>query len=114
MDVAFVVTVGIAYDSDLEEVERVTLEVAHEVLERLDPDLDISDGASTAPAVRFHTFGESSIIFNVNLHTTSFKGQYVVRHEFIKALKKRYDEENIQIPFPIRTIQMEAPPPTKQ
>lgn len=114
MDVAFVVTVGIAYDSDLEEVERVTLEVAREVLERLDPDLDISDGASTAPAVRFHTFGESSIIFNVNLHTTSFKGQYVVRHEFIKALKKRYDEENIQIPFPIRTIQMEAPPPTKQ
>ncbi len=113
MDVAFVVTVGVAYDSDLEEVERVTLEVAREVLKRLDPDLDISDGASTAPVVRFHTFGESSINFNVNLHTTSFKGQYVVRHEFIKALKKRYDEERIRIPFPVRTVQLDGSLSTK-
>lgn len=107
MDVAFTVTVGVAYDSDLEKVERVTLEVAREVLGRLDPDLDISDGASTAPTVRFHTFGESSINFNVNLHTTSFKSQYLVRHEFIKALKKRYEDEQIEIPFPIRTIRRE-------
>ena len=113
MDVAFSVAVGVAYDSDLEEVERVTLEVARGVLERLDPDLDISDGASTAPVVRFHTFGDSSIDFNVNLHTTSFKNQFLIRHEFIKALKKRYDEENIQIPFPIRTVQMEGPLSTK-
>ena len=107
MDVAFTVAVGVAYDSDLEKVEQVTLEVAREVLERLDPELDISDGASTAPTVRFHTFGESSINFNVNLHTTLFKSQYLVRHEFIKALKKRYDEEKINIPFPIRTVRME-------
>ncbi len=105
-DVAFAVTVGVAYDSDLDKVERTTLEVARDVLARFDPALNTADGASTAPAVRFHTFGDSSIDFNVNLHTTSFRNQYLIRHEFIKALKKRYEEENIQIPFPIRTVQM--------
>lgn len=106
-DVAFTVTVGVAYDSDLEKVERVTLEVARGVLESLDPNLDISEGAATAPAVRFHTFGDSSINFNVNLHTTSFRNQYLIRHEFIKALKKQFDAEQIEIPFPIRTVRME-------
>ena len=106
-DVAFTVTVGVAYDSDLEQVERVTLDVAREVLGRLDPSLDVSEGAPTAPAVRFHTFGDSSIIFNINLHTSSFRNQYLLRHEFIKALKKRYENEGIEIPFPIRTIRNE-------
>ena len=106
-DVAFSVSVGVAYDSDLDRVEQVTLEVARDVLARFDSALDVSEGAATAPAVRFHTFGDSAICFNVNLHTTSFRSQYLIRHEFIKALKKRYDEENIQIPFPIRTVRME-------
>lgn len=112
-DVAFTVAVGVAYDSDLDRVEQVTLEVARDVLARFDPALNAEDGAPTAPAVRFHTFGDSSIDFNVNLHTTSFRSQYLIRHEFIKALKKRYEAENIQIPFPIRTVQMETPLSTK-
>lgn len=107
MDVAFTVSVGVAYDSDLDMVERVTLEVARDILTRFDPSLDIAEDSSTAPTVRFHTFGDSSILFNVNLHTTSFRSQYLIRHEFIKALKKRYDEEGIEIPFPIRTVRME-------
>ncbi|MBR1886407.1 MAG: mechanosensitive ion channel family protein [Schwartzia sp.] len=106
-DVAFVVPLGVAYDSDLEQVERVTLEVARETLRRLDPSLNIAEGAPTAPAVRFYNFGDSSIDFNVHLHTTTFRQQYVIRHEFIKALKKRYEEEGIEIPFPIRTVRME-------
>ena len=107
-DVAFTVAVGVAYDSDLEEVERVTLEVAREVLALFDPSLDISEGAPTAPSVRFHTFGDSSIDFNVHLHTTAFRQQYLIRHEFIKALKKRFEAEGIEIPFPIRTVRMET------
>ena len=107
MDVAFTVAVGVAYDSDLDMVERVTLEVARDILTRFDPSLDIAEDSFTAPTVRFHTFGDSSILFNVNLHTTSFRSQYLIRHEFIKALKKRFEEENIVIPFPIRTVRME-------
>lgn len=103
-DVFFTVKVGVSYSSDLDKVERVTLDVARSVLSRLDPSLDIADGSPTAPAVRFFAFGDSSIDFNVNLHTSSFNMQYLVKHEFIKALKNRFDTEGIEIPFPVRTL----------
>jgi small-conductance mechanosensitive channel len=34
--------------------------------------------------------------------------KYLVRHEFIKALHKRYNAEGIEIPFPIRTVHMKG------
>ena len=35
-----------------------------------------------------------------------FTRQGPVRHEFIKRLHRRFDEEGIEIPFPIRTLVM--------
>ena len=96
------VAVGVSYDSDLEQVERVTLEVAREVMERVDHKLD------QEPAVRFHTFADSSINFNVILHSSEFANQFLLKHEFIKALTKRYRQEGIEIPFPVRTIIQES------
>ncbi len=97
-DIIIKIPIGVAYGSDLEQVERVTLEVATKVMEEVDRELDIP------PTVRFHTFGESSIDFNVIMHSSNFDHQFLLKHEFIKALTKRYREEGIEIPFPIRTI----------
>ena len=97
-DIIIKIPIGVAYGSDLEQVERVTLEVATQVMEEVDRELDIP------PTVRFHTFGESSIDFNVIMHSSNFDHQFLLKHEFIKALTKRYREEGIEIPFPIRTI----------
>ena len=97
-DIVISIPVGVSYDSDLDKVERVTLEVAKQVLEAVDKDVDIP------PAVRFHTFGESSIDFNVILHSSRFDHQFVLKHEFIKALTRRYRLEGIDIPYPIRTV----------
>jgi len=33
-----------------------------------------------------------------------FVDQYLVQHEFMKELKRRYDEEGVRIPFPQRDI----------
>ena len=38
------------------------------------------------------------------LRTSSFVNQFLLKHEFIKALTRRYREEGIDIPFPMRTI----------
>ncbi len=99
------IPVGVSYDSDLDKVERVTLEVAKEVMQRIETKLN-SD-----PAVRFHTFAESSINFNVILHSSEFSNQFLLKHEFIKALTRRYREEGIEIPFPVRTIRKEQAVP---
>ena len=97
-DIAIKIPVGVAYDSDLEQVERVTLEEAQAVIERVDNEVEIP------PAVRFHTFGDSSIDFNVIMHSSRFDHQFLLKHEFIKALTKRYREEGINIPYPVRTV----------
>lgn len=98
---SILVQVGVAYDSDLEKVERVTIEVAREILERV-------DGAvrTHQPFVRYHTFGDSSINFSVILRGQEYTAQYLIKHEFIKALHARYNREGIEIPFPIRTVYM--------
>ena len=99
-DILIKIPVGVAYNSDLEKVEEVTLDVARQVLTQLNERLD----NDRQPAVRFYNFGESSIDFNVLLHSARFDNQFLLKHEFIKALTARYREEGIEIPFPIRTI----------
>ena len=91
--------VGVSYDSDLEHVEAVTLEVARDVLSH------VEGGVTTdSPIVLFHTFGDSSINFEVRMMVREFTDQGRVRHEFIKKLHHRFNEEGIEIPFPIRTL----------
>jgi hypothetical protein len=36
--------------------------------------------------------------------------RYLVTHEFVKRLHKRYNQEAIEIPFPIRTLQYKGKP----
>jgi small-conductance mechanosensitive channel len=59
------------------------------------------------PFIRYHTFGNSSINFTVILRAKEFVDQYLVKHEFIKRLHKRYNKEGIVIPFPITALNFE-------
>ena len=106
-DIVISIPVGVAYDSDLDKVERVTLDVAKEVMAQIDKDVKME------PAVRFHTFGESSIDFNVVLHSSYFEHQFLLKHEFIKALTRRSREEGIEIPYPTRTVLQPEEPATR-
>jgi len=92
------VDVGVAYDSDLEEVEEVTLGVAREVLD------EAGVAAGTDPVLRYNAFGDSSIDFTVRMRIEDWGRQFEIRHAFIKRLHARYGEVGIQIPFPIRTV----------
>ncbi|WP_128699511.1 mechanosensitive ion channel family protein [Candidatus Velamenicoccus archaeovorus] len=98
-EMSVLVEVGVHYDSDLDKVERVTCEAAKEVMK------EVPGGVpGFEPFIRFHTFADSSINFSVILRAKEFTDQYLVKHEFIKRLHKRYAKENINIPYPIRAI----------
>jgi len=98
-DMSFWVPCGVAYGSDLEKVELVTLEVAREVQQAF-------PGAvkDFEPMFRFREFGDSNIDFVAILRVEEPMKRYVVRNEFIKRLKERFDKENIEISWPIRKI----------
>jgi small-conductance mechanosensitive channel len=90
---------GVAYESDLKKVEKVTLEVAKDIQKN-------TSGAvkDYEPLFRYREFGDSNINFIAILRVEEPMARFVVRNEFIKALKKRFDEENIEISWPIRKI----------
>lgn len=98
-EMSVVIPVGVSYDSDLDKVERITVRVAKEVLKK-------TQGAKEdfEPFIRYNEFGESNINFSVILRVKSFVDKYLLTHEFIKALKKAYDKEGIEISWPVRKV----------
>lgn len=98
-ELAVIVNLGVSYSSDLNKVERVTVEVAREVMKTVPGGVPEFE-----PFIRYHTFGDSSIDFSVIMRGKEFTDQYLIKHEFIKRLHERYKKEGIEIPFPVRTI----------
>lgn len=102
----FRVPIGVSYDSDLKKVRKVTLDVARKVMQ------EVKGGVPTfEPRFRYGEFSDFSINFNVILQCQEFMDQYVVRDQFIERIHERYKEEGITIPFPIRTVHLQAEKP---
>jgi len=98
-EMAVLVQVGVHYDSDLEHVEKVTVDVGEETMK------EVKGGVPEfKPFIRYHTFNDFSINFTVILRCKEFVDNYFIKHEFIKRLHKRYAKEGITIPFPINAI----------
>ena len=93
------VTVGVAYSSDLDHVEEVTLEVANEVMRDTEGSVE-----GYAPAVWFTEFADSNINFWVVLRAHKYLDMWLLKHNFIKALLRRYNQEGIEISFPARSL----------
>lgn len=100
-DLYVVVTCGVSYDSDLEHVERVVLDVAHDVIR--DHPAAVKD---QEPLFRFELFDASSINFRVALLCTKFGEHFMVQHELIKRIHARFREEGIVIPYPLQTLDL--------
>ena len=89
-------TVGVGYESDLQRVDDVMVEVANQLP-------GVKD--DPAPFVVFNEFGDSSI--NATLYfwvDTGETGYFDSLDGVVKGIKFAFDRERINIPFPIRTI----------
>jgi small conductance mechanosensitive channel len=89
-------TFGLAYADDIDHAERVLWDIVKSnelVLE--DPE----------PVIRLHTLGESSVEFIVRpwVRTSDY---WTVYWDTTRAVKKRFDEERISIPFPQRDVHL--------
>lgn len=108
-DLAVLIGLGVDYASDLARVERVTIEVAREVMR------EVTGGVpSFEPFIRYNEFADSSINFSVIMRGQQFTDQFLVKHEFVKRLHQRYEQEGITIPWPIRTLVAREPLPVIQ
>ena len=91
---------GVSYDSDLRRVEQVSREVMDEILE------------SEPYAVKeyggwfgYDNFGDSNVNFWVFVQAKDRWGSFVVQTALIQRLHERFQEEDIVINYPVRTLQ---------
>ena len=88
---------GVSYGDDLDHVEKIAVEA----IKNLDG-IDLQKPVE----VIYTSFGDSSINFNVRywLSDPTLKDFLVEKSKGIKAIKKAFDQHDISIPFPIRTL----------
>jgi MscS family membrane protein len=94
------IKVGVAYGTDVDQVEEVLLTVARDnALVVPEPE----------PRVRFRTFGDSSLDFELLCwaHKPHDKGKLI--HELNRGIYKAFDHTGIVIPFPQRDVHMHSP-----
>lgn len=95
------VEVGVHYDSDLEKVEQIALETAMAIAKEFPGGV-----TKPAPVVRFNQFGDSAINMAVVFRVKEYADQFLMQHLLIKALHRRFREEGVVIPYPIRTLDL--------
>ena len=93
---------GISYADDIEKAERVLLEVVQEHEHVLD---------NPEPNIRVSELGESSVNFIVRpwVKTDNYWDVY---WDLTRAVKLRFDQEGISIPFPQRDVHVIEQPST--
>tara|TARA_R100001369_G_scaffold92896_1_gene141009 strand:- start:20310 stop:21200 length:891 start_codon:yes stop_codon:yes gene_type:complete len=93
---------GVGYSSDLEFVQKLTTETMQDLFpQRGNEEVEFM----------YEAFGDSSINFVVRFWTdvTRNKDVLVAKNKGIIAIKKAFDQNGINIPFPIRTIDFTNP-----
>lgn len=90
-----IVTVGVAYSSDINKVRELLLNVAKEhpmVLKK------------PVPVILFTDFGESALEFELLFSINKSFESNIVKSDIRFAIEKAFRENNIEIPFPQRVV----------
>ena len=95
---------GVSYESDLKHVEEVSLEVARKVIEEAE-----AAHKDFEPVFRYMEFADSNINFRIIFQGVNRAGMIAIRHEIIKELHARFQEEGIEINYPVRKLTTTPP-----
>jgi small-conductance mechanosensitive channel len=99
---SLLIQVGVSYRSDPDQVERVLVEEATRAAGEVPGLL-----GEPPPFVRFIPgFGESALGFTLICQVQTFVDQYLAQHELRKRILRRFRAEGIEIPFPVRTVEL--------
>ena len=95
---------GVGYEDDLENAQKIAIDAIEKSI----------DHDSTRPVELYYDeFGDSSINFNLRfwLNMSEQKNYLEYKSKAIIALKKAFDKEGVNIPFPIRTLTIDEGSP---
>ncbi|MDR4484247.1 MAG: mechanosensitive ion channel family protein [Nitrospirales bacterium] len=105
---AYVMNIGVAYKEDTDRVTAIMREVGKDLQQ------DDQLGRKILEPIEIlgvDAFGESEVVIKARIKTLPIE-QWGVGREYRRRLKKAFDQNGIEIPFPHRTLYMgEASPP---
>jgi small-conductance mechanosensitive channel len=99
---------GVSYDTDIDLAKRLILEEANNCPHR--------DKEADEPVVRVISHGEFSIGLRAYLWVSEVDDFWMAKFWLLEQVKKRFDREGVEIPFPYRTLvyKKDLPPARKQ
>ena len=101
--------VGVGYDTDVDKLEKIVNEVGSELAK----DETWENKIQTPPTFsRVTNFGDSAIVVKIVGRTEPSK-QWAVTGELRRRLKKAFDKNNIEIPFPQMVVHQTKEAPKK-
>lgn len=92
---------GVSYNSNLEEVEKILIDIGKKILSENEGGIKDFE-----PVVRFYSFGDSAILFRLVLACESYEYQFQLTHKTIKLIHQTFNEKGIEIPFPQRVVHL--------
>ncbi|MGS0724956.1 mechanosensitive ion channel domain-containing protein, partial [Shewanella sp. 0m-11] len=100
-----VIPIGVAYGSDIDQVETLLYQIADEhPLVLPEPQ----------PSVVFRTFGASSLDFELRVHITAIELRLSTVHIINKNIDRLFREHEIEIAFPQMDVHVRDFPPKPQ
>lgn len=102
------VELGVSYDTDIDLARRLVLEEANKCPYR--------DEKAEEPIVRVISHGDFSIGLRLYLWVAEADDYWLAKFWILEHIKKRFDREGVEIPFPYRTLvyKRDLPPPRKE
>jgi small conductance mechanosensitive channel len=92
--------VGISYKADTELARRTALEAIESVPGMV---------SEPAPMIGFSSFGDSSVELQIFLWIdTNQTNPLIAKDDALTRIKAAFDQKEIEIPFPIRTVYMQS------
>lgn len=89
------IKIGIAYRSDIDKAKQVMLDIARSHKQVL---------KEPVPFVLFTEFGDSALILLMFYWVYNCFDLFVIQDEINSQIKKRFEQEGIEIPYPVRTV----------
>jgi small conductance mechanosensitive channel len=90
------VEIGVSYDTDIDLARRLILEEAYRCPHR--------DTEADDPSVRVISHGDFSIGLRLYLWVSNVDNYWSAKWWILEQVKKRFDREGVEIPFPYRTL----------
>jgi small conductance mechanosensitive channel len=90
------IDIGVSYDTDIDLARRLILEEAQGCPHR--------DEKAEEPWVRVISHGDFSIGLRLYMWTSNVNDSWSAKWWMLEYVKKRFDREGVEIPFPYRTL----------